>query len=84
MFAKYKRDVYRLTSNRILWWSLLILLLSIASVSRKEFKATYKEERGPKQIHEVVPFHSDSSIKFKTYHWDIITCKCWIYFDAFL
>ena len=59
MFAKYKRDVYRLTSNRILWWSLLILLLSIASVSRKEFKATYKEERGPKQIHEVVPFHSD-------------------------
>ena len=41
VFAKNKRG-YRLTSNWIWWWSLQILLLTVASKNRKGLKATHR------------------------------------------
>ena len=44
VFAKNERG-YRLTEKNKRFWSLLILLLSVASVRRKLLKTTYTEER---------------------------------------
>ena len=44
VFAKNERG-YRLTSNEILHRSLLILLLSVASIRRKSFKTSNTQER---------------------------------------
>ena len=44
VFAKNERG-YRLTAKNKRFWSLLILLLSVASISRKLLKTTHTEER---------------------------------------
>ena len=43
VFAKNERG-YRLTAKNNRLWSLLILLLVVASISRKLLKTTYTEE----------------------------------------
>ena len=44
VFAKNEMG-YRLTAKKYRWWSLLILVLSVASVRRKLLNTTYTEER---------------------------------------
>ena len=39
------KGVYRLTSKNIRWWSLLILIISVASIRRKLLKTNHTEER---------------------------------------
>ena len=46
-------------SNRIRWWSLLILFLSVESVRRKGFELPIPKNVGFIQIHEVALFQSD-------------------------
>ena len=58
VFAKNERG-YRLTEKNNRFWSLLILLLSVASIRRKLLKSTYTEERMALQIQKVATFNSD-------------------------
>ena len=55
---KYEKG-YRLTAKNERFWSLLILLLSVASIRRKLLKSTYTEERMALQIQKVATFNSD-------------------------
>ena len=65
MLEKKSKGI-RLTSNWIWYWSVLILLQSVASVMRKLLKASdIKKLVGPLQIHYSTQI-LNNSIKFKT------------------
>ena len=58
VFAKNERS-YRNTSKNIRWWSLLILLLSVAPIGRKLLKTTHPKNVASIQIQKVAIFDSD-------------------------
>ena len=63
-FAKNERW-YRLTAENKRFWSLLILLLYVASIRRKLLKTTYNEERS---VHTNSESFADFIILFRGFH----------------
>ena len=62
VFAKNERG-YRLNAIKKRFWSLLILLLSVASIRRKLLKTTHTKEHTSIQIQKVATFNSDHKKK---------------------
>ena len=61
VFAKNERG-YRLTAKKKRFWSLLILLLSAASIRRKLVKRLMLKKVAPIQIQKIATFNSDRKI----------------------
>ena len=88
MLAK-KELGYMLMAKDNRFWSLLILLLSVASIKRKLLKTTYTEECRESIVHtnsESCNNYSDrkKSIQFQTNYSDITAYSHRSFFDAFV
>jgi len=86
VFAKNVRG-YKLTAKNNRFWSLLILLLSVASIRRELLKTTYTEERSVHTNSESLQYTTrivKNSTKSQTNHSDIRTYSHRLFFDAFL
>ena len=85
VFAKNERG-YRLTARNNCFWSLLMLLLSVASVRRKWEKTTHIEERSvhPNSEGCNIQLWSKKKTKFQTNHLHITTNNHRLFFDVFV
>ena len=86
VFTKNERG-YRFTAKNRRFWSLLILLLSVASIRRKLLKTTRTEERSVYTNSErwnIQLWSKKKSILFQTNHSDITNNSHRLFFDAFI
>ena len=86
VFVKNERG-YRRNAKNMRFWSLLILLLSVASIRRNLLKTIHTEEWSAHKIQKVVTFNSDRKIINlipNKNHSDITTNNLRLFFHSFV